>query len=195
MYSLNLLQSTGSMSVVYSKDYWRTVSESKLKNGSFTHLLSPFSATSPKADRWRWTRTRLSLWQSGPLPSTVSNNFYRRFIRKYSNIASPLTKLTSVKTTFLWTPEADLTFQQLKDKFSSAPIYLFSLTPASSLPLRASFAHAHSSPKGCPLQSKTTMWAIGNFWQSNSLWNNGGIVGGSLHTVYRLQEPFIPPQC
>ena len=29
-------------------------------------------------------------------------NFYHRFIRDYSSVASPLTKLTSVKTPFLW---------------------------------------------------------------------------------------------
>ena len=49
-------------------------------------------------------------------------NVYRRLIRNYSIIASPVTKLTSVKTTFLWTPEADLAFQQLKDRFTSSPI-------------------------------------------------------------------------
>ena len=32
--------------------------------------------------------------------------------------------LPSVKTTFLWTPEADLAFQHLKDKFTSAPILI-----------------------------------------------------------------------
>ena len=121
---------TGGMSVVYSKDYWRTVSTSKLKNVNTTHFLSPFSATSSKEGRLRWTKLRW--WQSGPLPSTVSNsqdflvfaNFYRRFIRSYSFIASPLTKLTSVINTFLWTPEDNLTFQQLKDKFTSAPILI-----------------------------------------------------------------------
>ena len=50
-------------------------------------------------------------------------NFCWRFVRNYSIIASPLTKLTSVKT-FLWTPEADLAFQQLKDKFTSAVILI-----------------------------------------------------------------------
>jgi len=49
-------------------------------------------------------------------------HFYRCFIRNYSIIAAPLTKLTSVKTTFFWTPEADLAFQRLKDRFTSAPI-------------------------------------------------------------------------
>uniref|UniRef100_A0A8C6KLF6 Gypsy retrotransposon integrase-like protein 1 n=1 Tax=Nothobranchius furzeri TaxID=105023 RepID=A0A8C6KLF6_NOTFU len=49
-------------------------------------------------------------------------NFYRRFIRNYSQIASPLTKLTSTKRTFVWTPEADTAFLELKTRFSQAPV-------------------------------------------------------------------------
>ena len=49
-------------------------------------------------------------------------NFYRRFIRNYSSIAAPLTALTSSKTPFRWSHSADITFQTLRDRFSSAPI-------------------------------------------------------------------------
>ena len=49
-------------------------------------------------------------------------NFYRRFIRDYSRIAAPLTKLTSLAVPFRWTPEADQAFVLLKDRFTSAPI-------------------------------------------------------------------------
>lgn len=41
-------------------------------------------------------------------------NFYRRFIRDYSKIASPLTRLMSSNVEFCWSPEADL--------FTSAPL-------------------------------------------------------------------------
>jgi len=41
-------------------------------------------------------------------------NFYRCFIRNYSIIAAPLTKLTS--------DHLFLAFQRLKDRFTSAPI-------------------------------------------------------------------------
>lgn len=51
-------------------------------------------------------------------------NFYRRFIRNYSQTALPLTALTSVKTTFSWTPEADAAFLRLKSLFSNAPILI-----------------------------------------------------------------------
>ncbi|KAJ8332185.1 hypothetical protein SKAU_G00428350 [Synaphobranchus kaupii] len=49
-------------------------------------------------------------------------NFYRRFIRNYSVIAAPLTKLTSTAFSFCWNSEAQLAFERLKTRFSSAPI-------------------------------------------------------------------------
>ena len=52
----------------------------------------------------------------------VFANFYRRFIRGYSQIAAPLMALTSTKSTFAWTPLAETAFQGLKRRFVSAPI-------------------------------------------------------------------------
>ncbi|KAL0187931.1 hypothetical protein M9458_015030 [Cirrhinus mrigala] len=49
-------------------------------------------------------------------------NFYRRFIRNFSQLASPLTALTSAKTTFRWSSAADSAFANLKSRFVSAPI-------------------------------------------------------------------------
>lgn len=49
-------------------------------------------------------------------------NFYRRFIRDYSKVAAPLTALTSTTRRFLWTQEATRAFQDLKLRFTSAPI-------------------------------------------------------------------------
>lgn len=49
-------------------------------------------------------------------------NFYRRFIINYSQITIPLTRLTSCKTQFKWTPEADQAFSELKKWFCSTPI-------------------------------------------------------------------------
>lgn len=49
-------------------------------------------------------------------------NFYRRFICNYSQIAAPLTKLTSPVKTFNWTTDAQDTFDTLKNLFVSVPI-------------------------------------------------------------------------
>jgi hypothetical protein len=44
-------------------------------------------------------------------------NFYRRFVRSFSNIAKPLTKLTG-KVSWSWGPEQDLAFQKLKEQIT-----------------------------------------------------------------------------
>ena len=49
-------------------------------------------------------------------------NFYRRFIQNYSKVAAPLTRLTSSKLSFSWSPEAEKAFLQLKGLFTSAPV-------------------------------------------------------------------------
>lgn len=49
-------------------------------------------------------------------------NFYRRFIRDFSRIALPLTKLTSPKVSFQWDPAAQRAFALLKERFTTAPI-------------------------------------------------------------------------
>jgi len=51
-------------------------------------------------------------------------NFYRRFIQDYSRVARPLTELTKkeVGPKWKWTPEAEAAFQELKRRFTTAPI-------------------------------------------------------------------------
>lgn len=49
-------------------------------------------------------------------------NFYRRFIRNFSSIAQPLTKLTSTSIPFTWTEQAEAAFKRLKQLFTSAPV-------------------------------------------------------------------------
>ena len=49
-------------------------------------------------------------------------NFYRRFIASYSKLASPLTALLKKNTTFMWTSEANTSFEKLKEAFTSAPL-------------------------------------------------------------------------
>ena len=49
-------------------------------------------------------------------------NFYRRFIKNFSKVAEPLTRLTSSKVPFLWTQITEQAFQELKRLFTTAPI-------------------------------------------------------------------------
>ncbi|XP_057708757.1 uncharacterized protein tanc1b isoform X4 [Corythoichthys intestinalis] len=49
-------------------------------------------------------------------------NFYRRFIQNYSMRAEPLTRLTSNKRPFVWSPVAEAAFVSLKRSFTSSPV-------------------------------------------------------------------------
>ncbi|XP_073304134.1 uncharacterized protein [Primulina huaijiensis] len=48
--------------------------------------------------------------------------YYRRFIADFSKIALPLTTLTRKTVKFEWTNECQQSFQELKDKLTSAPV-------------------------------------------------------------------------
>uniref|UniRef100_A0A4W5M335 Gypsy retrotransposon integrase-like protein 1 n=1 Tax=Hucho hucho TaxID=62062 RepID=A0A4W5M335_9TELE len=50
-------------------------------------------------------------------------NFYRKFILKFSSVVAPLSALTKGNNDgFCWSPEAELAFNELKRRFTSAPI-------------------------------------------------------------------------
>ncbi len=51
-------------------------------------------------------------------------NLYRRFIKGYSKITTPLTTLTCKDKPFSWNPTAQATFDTLKMAFTSAPILI-----------------------------------------------------------------------
>ncbi len=52
----------------------------------------------------------------------VIAHFYRRFIRNFSQVALPLTDLTSTRMRFSWSSQTQTAFKSLKSCFSSAPI-------------------------------------------------------------------------
>ncbi|KAI2655938.1 Transposon Tf2-9 polyprotein [Labeo rohita] len=98
---------------------------SKTETKHVTHDIK--SAT--RGSRWTQPRFKQSRIGLNPLPSRsfkdswASPNFYRRFIRNYSTIASPLTSLLKNKPKRLcWTEEANQAFVTLKTSFTSAPI-------------------------------------------------------------------------
>ena len=49
-------------------------------------------------------------------------NFYQRFIRDYSRVAKPLMDLTKKNEKWTWSNEAQAAFEELKKRFTSAPI-------------------------------------------------------------------------
>ena len=70
-------------------------------------------------------------WQK-PLTPTYIRSFLglagccRRFVEGFSSIASPLSSLTKKKDKFEWTEACEKSFQELKDKLTSAPMLTFS---------------------------------------------------------------------
>ncbi|WMV13969.1 hypothetical protein MTR67_007354 [Solanum verrucosum] len=50
------------------------------------------------------------------------DDYYRRFVEGFSSIASPLTALTQKKEKFLWSKAYEKSFQESKDRLTSAPL-------------------------------------------------------------------------
>ena len=48
--------------------------------------------------------------------------YYRRFIKDFSKLASPLTDLTKKNCQFLWSDKCENSFQELKRRLTTAPI-------------------------------------------------------------------------
>ncbi|KAK1611633.1 hypothetical protein QYE76_035306 [Lolium multiflorum] len=48
--------------------------------------------------------------------------YYRRFIKGFSKIAGPMTKLLRKNTPFVWSDECEKSFQTLKEKLTTAPV-------------------------------------------------------------------------
>ena len=64
-----------------------------------------------------------------PVPSTVKGvrsflgfcNYYRRFVRNFAGIASPLSSVTKKKVPFVWTEECQAAFERLKRELITVP--------------------------------------------------------------------------
>ncbi|WMV09563.1 hypothetical protein MTR67_002948, partial [Solanum verrucosum] len=71
---------------------------------------------------------------SWPRPLTPSDirrflglaGYYRRFVEGFSSIASHLTTLTQKKVKFIWSEACEKSFQELKDRLTSAPVLTLS---------------------------------------------------------------------
>lgn len=53
-------------------------------------------------------------------------NFYKKFIKNFSSVASPLQALTSLNSRFVWSSLAEEAFQRLKRSLTLAPVLMLS---------------------------------------------------------------------
>src|SRR5271169_4111306 len=76
--------------------------------------------------------TKLRGIRDWPIPTTVKQvraflgfgNFYRRFIKKFSDLARPLNNLLKKDVKFEWTEETQTAFDTLKRKFTEEPVLI-----------------------------------------------------------------------
>ena len=52
-------------------------------------------------------------------------SYYRRFLRDFAQIASPLHRLMGKTALFVWTPECQDAFDKLREHLCSAPVLAF----------------------------------------------------------------------
>ena len=97
----------------------------KLIQRSVVYLGHVFSARGVSPDP-----TKFSAVQAWPVPTSAHDvrrfvglaSYYRRFIPKFADIASPLHTLTQKKVAVRWTDECQSAFDELKQRLVSAPI-------------------------------------------------------------------------
>ncbi|KAH0661672.1 hypothetical protein KY284_026603 [Solanum tuberosum] len=68
-------------------------------------------------------------WPKPTTPTEIRSflglaGYYRRFVEKFSYIASPLTKLMYKETKFQWSDACERSFQELNNKLTSTPVLL-----------------------------------------------------------------------
>ena len=77
--------------------------------------------------------SKFAVVQNWPIPKSAKEvkqfvgfvTYYRRFIRNFADIASPLYNLTREHVKFVWSPDCQAVFQQLKQALTSAPILAY----------------------------------------------------------------------
>jgi len=104
----------------------------KLEKCEFDKSLVEFLDYVISPDGVSTDKSKIKTIQCWATPSLVKDihcflgfaNFYRRFIKGYSKITTPLTALTCKDKPFLWNPKAQVAFDSLKMAFTSALVLI-----------------------------------------------------------------------
>ncbi|GJR08218.1 putative nucleotidyltransferase, ribonuclease H [Tanacetum coccineum] len=115
-------------------DEWKTAF--KTREGLYEWLVMPFGLlNAPRyvvsSDGIQVDDSKVAAVQEWPTPTTITEvwsfhglaSFYRRFIPNFSSIMAPLTDCMKGKS-FVWTEEAELAFQVVKEKLTTTPILI-----------------------------------------------------------------------
>ncbi|XP_070040665.1 uncharacterized protein [Nicotiana tomentosiformis] len=95
-------------------------------------------------------------WPRPTTPTEVRSflglaGYYRRFVEGFSSLSAPLTKLTQKETKFQWTEACERSFQELKNRLTSAPVLTLpegkANVVADALSRRSMGSLAHVEPK------------------------------------------------
>ena len=101
-----------------------------LKKCSFCQSEVIFLGFVVSGDGVRVDREKVKAIVDWPTPQTAADvrsfhglaSFYRRFVRNFSSIVSPLTELTKKNVTFVWGERAQRSFEEIKARLTSAPV-------------------------------------------------------------------------
>ena len=71
--------------------------------------------------------------QQFPVPKSVHDvrrflglsSYYRKFIRNFAKIASPIHQLTCKNARFIWTPNCQSAFEELKEHLTTPPVLAY----------------------------------------------------------------------
>ena len=108
------------------------------------------------SDEWIKVDTQkieaVKYWPRPTTPTEVRSflglaGYYRRFVEGFSSLSAPLTKLTQKETKFQWTEACERSFQELKNRLTSAPV----LTLPEGLEGYAVYCDASGVGLGCVL--------------------------------------------
>ena len=77
--------------------------------------------------------TKIDAIKTWPTPTNLQQvrsflglaGFYRRFVKDFSTIASPLHALSKKNAPFIWGPSQDTAFHELKNLLTHAPLLAF----------------------------------------------------------------------
>ena len=81
----------------------------------------------------KWDPKKVEVIENWPVPKTVKDvrsflgfcKYYRRFVKDFAGIASPLSSLTKKEVPFIWNDECQTAFDRLRKELITAPVLEF----------------------------------------------------------------------